>query len=812
VPATAAARPRLLVVDDQPVNVQILNEALSAQYQVFAALSGAQALEHCLRSPPDLVLLDVVMPDIDGHEVCRRLKADACTRGIPIIFVSAQSDPAQEALGLELGAVDFISKPISPAVVRARVRTHLALTRAAAELSATLEATADGILVIDSSGHIASFSERFARQWRLPADIDAADLDRVIRAQIDAALLPGMGDLLCTRALDNADSGVTLPVFSLRDGRHLERHVAPLELNGRPSGFVFSFRDVTQSLAAERALAELNATLERRIAARTHELEQARSTADAANRAKSEFLSNVSHEIRTPMNSILGMTQLALRRDAPPHIRNYLEKIDISGRLLLGVVDDVLDLSKIEAGKFELRPVDFRMGDLMRDLTDQMTQRATAKGLVLLTEIDPLLSRHQHGDPIRLQQVLMNFIGNAIKFSERGRVTVRARSVERTPAGNLVRFEVEDQGIGMTAEQQQRLFQAFEQADASISRRYGGTGLGLAICKRLAEMMGGQVGVQSLPGVGSTFWFTTRLGWCALASDVAERTPAQAVDLGVIVGRRILVVDDNALNQEVAKDMLQMAGARVSLAGDGAQALQSMHADTPELVLMDMQMPEVDGLEATRRIRRTPALAAIPVVGCTANARREDLERCIEAGMNDALTKPVSQERLYAIVARWLPQRADGAITTAPAATDPASSAVPDVPAGTRDPDVIDLSILAKTMNHRADRVRKYALMFVESMDGTLQEIDDALAAGDLVQLAGIGHRVKSSAATVGALGIMRVCQSLQQFQHEGSLEQARGVAAILPPLMARVRQAVQQAFTATPPAAVDAGALAMKG
>ena len=803
----AAERARILVADDQPANARALRSALGDDYQVFVATDGVQALALCRDKRPDLALLDVVMPGLDGHEVCRRLKADPSTRDLPVIFVTGHDSTDEEARGLELGAVDFIAKPVNPAVVRARVKTHLALARSTAERAATLEATADGVIVTDRSGRIVSFSQRFAALWRLPAGWQApADSPRIAE-WLAAALEPGQPHPLAAMIGAGDDTGRELPALALRDGRFLMRHVAPLSMHGRPTGRVYGFRDVTQRERAERALAELNATLEHRIAERTRELEEARRAAESASRAKSDFLSNVSHEIRTPMNSILGMTQLALRREASPHVRNYLEKIEVSGRLLLGIVDDVLDLSKIEAGKFELAPAVFRMSDLMRDLTEQMAQRAQAKGLQLVTDIGPHIDRYQHGDALRLQQILMNFIGNAIKFTDRGLITVRARSDARSPEGNLVRFEVEDQGIGMTPEQVARLFQPFEQADASTSRRYGGTGLGLVICKRLATLMGGEVGVESEPGVGSRFWFTARLGWCDDAQETVMPSDAEPANPAAIAGRRILVVDDNAFNREVARDLLELAGAIVGQAVDGQGALQALACDPYDLVLMDMQMPGIDGLEATRRLRRLPGLADLPVIGFTANARREDLERCIDAGMNATLTKPVVPERLYAAIVRWLPVRgasldaAGGAVPVAAAASaaaqaapSPAPEDAPDPLAICADPEVIDLSILQLTVGD-ASRVRKFALMFAESMTKTMQELEAALTAGDIATVADLGHRAKSSAASVGAMGIKRLCQSLQQFRDGGSIEQAREVVSALHPLLASVRERLARAF-----------------
>jgi PAS domain S-box-containing protein len=419
---------------------------------------------------------------------------------------------------------------------------------------------------------------------------------------------------------------------------------------GRVSGVFAAARDITEFKKAQDELAQYSKRLEER----TVQLEHARAVAEAANLAKTTFLANMSHEIRTPMNGIIGMANILRRDGVTEKQAARLDKIDMSAQHLLSIINDILDISKIEAGKIYLEEAPLNVTALLSHAASTINERAKSKGLTVRVEAEGL-PPNLRGDPTRLQQALLNLTINAVKFTEQGEVVLRLLKQEETAEHVAVRFEVTDTGIGIAPEALSRLFSTFEQADNSMTRKYGGTGLGLAITRSLAERMGGESGVESTQGVGSTFWFTARLkkGMEAVSPPPAPSAEAAPRLSLCHAGRRVLVVDDEPINCEVARNFLEEVELVVDTAQDGAEAL-AMAMQTPyAAIFMDMQMPNLNGLDATRQIRKLPGYQDIPIIAVTANAFPEDKVRCLESGMNDVLIKPFHPDMMYAKLRTW---------------------------------------------------------------------------------------------------------------------------------------------------------------
>jgi len=485
------------------------------------------------------------------------------------------------------------------------------------------------------------------------------------------------------------------------------------------------------------------------VEAQTHDLRQAKEQAEAASRAKSEFLSNMSHEVRTPLNAILGLTDLCLLGTDPARQRNHLGNIRKAADHLLGIINDILDFSRIEAGRLTLEHLPIHLPSLIDEIANLLGGRIRERGLQLRVVIAPEIRRNCLGDPLRLKQILINLLGNAIKFSERGSIELRC-GIVREAAGEMLHFQVIDQGIGIAPAERDQLFAAFSQADNSTTRRYGGSGLGLVISKRLVEMMGGRIWVDSEPGVGSNFQFTIRhlpTDELACLSSPAGSAPDFALAAG-FRGCDVLVVDDVEINRDMMSEILTGAGCIVRQASNGQEALAAIREQRPEIVLMDCQMPVMDGFAATRELRRQPAYADLPIIALTAGVLADDKDACRAAGMNEHIAKPVVINELLACIARLL--GGVPAATTPPAAPPRPAPAETDI-GGLPPMSGVDTARGLTLMHNNSNLYRRMLCKFRDQVAaGFEQEIRRQLGAGQQQDAIRQAHSLKGSARTLG--------------------------------------------------------------
>jgi PAS domain S-box-containing protein len=587
--------------------------------------------------------------------------------------------------------------------------------RLTAQLQSSFEATAEGILVVDTEGNIGNFNRRFVEMWKMPDDILASHSQTQL-TEFMLASLQNRADYEAKLARITERSDIdTEDVLALSDGRYFVCSSKPQYLRDRLMGRVFSFRDITAMKQAES------------------ELMLARDAAEQASRVKSQFLSQMSHELRTPLNAIIGFAQL-LEIEASGSTREQLATISRAGKHLLSVINEILDVAKIEAGRIEVERIPFSPIQILREIESLIEVQVQEKSLYFAIHYDFPLPSFINSDPTRFRQILLNLCTNAVKYTDGGSVELHVRC-----EGEMLKIAVVDTGIGIDAEQQKKLFSAFSQADSSTTRKYGGTGLGLYISYQLAQLLGGNIALESVPGSGSRFEFSlatgplegvamlttsTALSEAAAPSKISAQTPH--------LQGHVLLAEDGADNQKLVRAYLERAGVAVTIVENGIQAIEQALPGDFDLVLMDMQMPIMGGLEATSILRQ--AAYAKPIVALTANVMKEDVEQYLAAGCSDHLSKPIDMDRFFQMLAKYL---------------QPASES--------------DEGDAGQAAVENMDFYQKLAAEFIAGLGDTMQRITDAVQHGDWASAGFVAHTLKGTAGSFGYPHISELADKLNK-------------------------------------------------
>ncbi|MBI5278105.1 MAG: response regulator [Burkholderiales bacterium] len=792
---------RLLHLEDDPRDAELIRLRLQADGLPCGIewVNGRQVFESALeRQDLDLVLCDYKVPGYGGMAALSQVRAKRPE--LPVIMISGGLSEEEAVDCVKAGATDYVLKQrlqrLGTAVRRALVEKEerAALQRAEEDLralAADLEArvrqrtaeleTTNRFLdsVIENIPHLVVVKDahdlRIVRVNRAVEELLGLSQAELLGRATHELFSAREADFLVSKDRESLSRGEPLDVAEARISTRSKgerilkvKKIPILGESGRPQYLLGIAEDVTELKNKERDIQGLNEALVRRS-----------TEVEAANRAKSTFLATMSHEIRTPMNGMLGMLELLGLGELDVEQRETLELVQESSKSLLRIIDDILDFSKIEAGKLEVRPESVSIKQVIEDVQNIYSGNASSKGLVVRRIVDPGISAALMVDPVRLRQILNNFVSNAIKFTSAGWIEIRVQCVERAAGRESLRFSVADTGIGISQEDQQRLFQPFSQAGTDPTQRAGGAGLGLAICRQLAQMMGGSVEMASAPGQGTTMTLNLSLPVAeptrpsAPGAETTRDRPGPAMVFRIppsnaeaqAEGTLILLVDDHPINRRLLVRQVRTLGYAADSAEDGAEALEKWNSGRFGLVLTDCHMPRMDGYELARSIRGLESaggLPRIPIIACTANALQGEAETCLAAGMDDYLVKPVELSQLLEKLGRWLP------LPEAAMAPHPASGPSADA---TSSGEPFDRALIAASWGGDAAMVDEILKSFQGTCDEDAARLRQAVAAGDIPQVTHFAHRIRGASKMVGAVGLAAACEKIDNAGRAGDRE-----------------------------------------